>query len=114
MAGLRPAGRRRHRITIERRTASQHPDTGQPVETWLRVASRLAEKGYRSAREGIEAGGVQAIRVVRYAVLRDDVTRQINPHEFRVVDGGVVHDLIEVNEIGDNAGVEMFAETRAE
>lgn len=115
MATNMPAGRRsRHRITIERLSSVQDADTGEPVETWLQAGRRWAEKGYRTAREGMTAGGVQAIRVLRYAVLRDDMTREIDPHGFRIVDGGVVLNIIEVNEIGANVGVEIFAEARAE
>lgn len=109
-----PAGRRDHRITIERLSSVQDADTGEPIETWLSAGRRWAEKGYRAAREGMTAGGVQAIRVVRYAVLRDSVTRDLSPHGFRIVDGGVVLDIIEVNEIGANVGVEVFAQARAE
>lgn len=115
MATTLPAGKRgRHRIEIQRLTSAQDADTGQPIETWLSAGQRWAEKGYRAATEGMQAGGVQAIRVVRFAVLRDSMTRQINPGSFRIVDGGIVHDIIEVNEIGANVGVEIFAQARAE
>lgn len=116
MTGKMPAGKRNRRITIQRAMTTQDPDSGQPVEAWGSLATVWAEKGYRSAKEGMMAGGVQAIRVLRFAILWSPTVADVSPLD-RIespVGSGTLFDIHEVNEIGFHEGIEIFAVARAE
>lgn len=111
-----PAGKRNRRITIQRAVTVQDPDSGENIESWGTLATVWAEKGYRSAKEGMTVGEVQAIRVLRFAILWTDQVADVSPLD-RIeypVGSGVIFDISERNDIGFNAGIELFAAARAE
>jgi head-tail adaptor len=110
------ASGRNYRITIQRAMTTQDPDSGQPVEAWGMLATVYADKSYRSAKEGMLAGGVQSIRVLRFAILWSNTVKDVSPLdriEFPV-GSGVLYDITEANEIGFHEGVELFAQARSE
>lgn len=110
------AGKRNRRITIQRAMTTQDPDSGEPVEAWGTLATVWAEKGYRSAKEGMLAGGVQSIRVLRFAILWSATVKDVSPLD-RIeypVNSGVYFDILEANEIGFHEGLELFAQARSE
>lgn len=110
------AGKRNRRIVIQRAVTVQDPDSGQPVDAWGTLATVYAEKSYRSAKEGMTAGGVQAIRVLRFAILWSDTVKDVSPLdriEFPV-GSGTLYDITERNDVGFNEGIELFAQARAE
>lgn len=110
------AGKRNRRITIQRAFNTQDPDSGENIKSWGTLATVWADKGYRSAKEGMTAGEVQAIRVLRFEILWSGTVDDVSPLdriEFPV-GSGVLFDISEVNEIGYREGIELFAAARAE
>lgn len=110
------SGNRNWPIAIQRAMTVQDEASGEEVETWATIATPWAEKSYRTAKEGMTAGGVQAMRVVRFEILWSDQVRDVSPLdriEFPV-GTGVIFDIHEVNDIGFNEGIEIFAIARAE
>lgn len=111
-----PAGKRNRRIAIQRVVTTQNPDSGENVETWATLATVLAEKSYRGAKEGMMAGGVQAVRVLRFAFLWSPVVEDVSPLD-RIeypIGSGVYFDITEANEIGFHDGIEVFCAARSE
>lgn len=110
------ASGRNYRIAIQRAVSTQDAGSGEPVEAWATLATVWAEKGYRSAKEGMLSGGVQSIRVLRFAFLWSDTVKDVSPLD-RVefpVGSGVHFDISEANEIGFHEGIELFAHARSE
>ena len=109
------SGNRPYRISIQRNTPTQDPDSGAEVDSWAELAEVWAGKGYRSAKEGVSAGEVQAMRVLRFEILLSAVA-DVSPLD-RIeypVNSGVYYDVSEVNTIGFNEGLELFAAARSE
>lgn len=114
--GKMPAGKRDRKIAIQRATLVQDTDSGEMVPAWATLATVWAEKGYRSAKEGMLAGGVQSIRVLRFSILWSDTVKDVSPLD-RIeypINSGVYFDIIEANEIGFHEGLELFAQARSE
>lgn len=110
------SGNRPYRISIQRKSTTQDPDSGGEIESWSELAGVWAGKGYRSAKEGVTAGEVQAMRVLRFEILYSATVADVSPLdriEFPV-NSGVYCDISEVNTIGFNEGLEIFAAARAE
>lgn len=108
--------RRQYKIQIQRATTTQDPDSGENVESWGALATVWADKGYRSAKEGMMAAEVQAIRVLRFEILWSGTVDDVSPLdriEFPV-GSGVQFDISEVNEINYREGIEIFCAARAE
>lgn len=108
--------RRQYKITIQRMTTTQNPDSGENVESWGTLATVWADKGYRSAKEGVAVAEVQAIRVVRFEILWSGTVDDVSPLDRIVfpVGGTSIFDISEVNEIGYREGIEIFCAARAE
>lgn len=110
------SGNRPYRISIQRKSTTQDPDSGAEVESWAELAEVWAGKGYRSAKEGVTAGEVQAMRVLRFEILHSPAVADVSPLD-RIeypVNSGVLFDISEVNAIGFNEGIELFAAARSE
>lgn len=113
---MRQPRRRQYLVSIQRKTTSQDPDSGAEVENWSEIAQVRADKGYRSAKEGVTAGEVQAMRVLRFEILYSPTVADVSPLD-RIeypVNSGVLFDISEVNAIGFNEGIELFAAARSE
>lgn len=113
---MRSPRRRQYLVSIQRKTTSQDPDSGAEVESWSEIAQVRADKGYRSAREGVTAGEVQAMRVLRFEILHSPAVADVSPLD-RIeypVGSGIYFDITEVNAIGFNQGLELFATARAD
>lgn len=110
------AGKRTRLISIQRAMTVQDPDSGENVESWGEVARPWAEKSFRAAKEGMTAGGVQAMRVLRFVILWSPRVADVSPLD-RIeypVGSGVLFDITEANEIGFHEGIELFAQARSE
>ncbi len=67
-------GKLNQRITIEQRTTTQDPDTGEVVESWVTLASVWASFDPLSVREFIQSSATQSEVSARFTIRhRDDV-----------------------------------------
>ena len=110
------SGKRNRLIAIQRAMTVQDPDSGENVESWGEVARPWAEQSYRAAKEGMTAGGVQAMRVLRFVILWSARVADVSPLD-RIeypVGSGVIFDITERTDIGFNEGIELFAQARSE
>lgn len=101
------AGELRYQITIQQQTMSYSTTTGQRSKTWATHRTTRAKREYLSSGsgEGLEEGlQVVATQKVVYTIRKQNST--LNTKDYRVKDGGVTHEIVEVVPLG--YGQEMF------
>ena len=87
------AGRLRHRITIERLTATKDAH-GQPTDTWERLTSRKAAIDQAGGSEYIASDAENSRTVVTIRMRYDSITKTITTKD-RIVHGGVNYDIVQ-------------------
>ncbi len=97
------AGGLDRRVTLQRKTVVQDPDSGADIETWADLATVFAQVRQQSGKEYLAAGGIGAsVRVVFYLRYFPDLTVL-----DRVSYSDRLHNIEEVREIGRRDGVEL-------
>lgn len=87
------AGKLRHRVTFERKSAAQNAG-GEQIVTWTPAATVWASVDYLTGREYRAADGEQAQMDVRVTTRYHN--RDINPAQYRVTHKGRVFDIVSV------------------
>ena len=103
MAERTRTGKRRHRVTIQSKTASQN-DYGEPVYTWSDVATVWASVNDLTAQELIQGPAeLQRVRTIITMRDRSDVTP-----ETRIVWGSHTYDVESVVHQGSRVYMDVL------
>ena len=107
------AGKLARRITLQRATTAQDPDTGEEVSTWATLATVYASWRRASARETLAAAGVSAAVSDVFEIRYDSAWSDLSPLD-RLTYNGKTYNIVEVAEIGRREGLRIGATARAD
>lgn len=85
------AGRLNHKVTLQRRQAGQDA-AGQPVDTWIELATRRARVEPGGGREYLERSGQSSEVTTRFTLRYDSSLAGLTPAD-RLVFNGSVYDI---------------------
>jgi hypothetical protein len=106
------AGPLDRRITLERFTTTVDA-YNEPVKAWGVLAHRAASYVLISDGERFRAGETAANASARFQIRWSPSVSDLNPKD-RLVFEGVVHQILNVKEIGRREGIEITVQARAD
>ena len=101
------AGPLRHRLTIQRRTASKDA-LGGMVDTWTALLTCRCDFNPVSGREYIGGGAMQSEATAKFVIRYDSATAAITTADRILFDGGYYNILHAANSGGRNQMIEII------
>lgn len=97
------------RVTIEQNTPTRN-ETGAEVDSWSTFAEPWAKKLYKAGKEFFSGQQLQAEEQVMYQMRYITGVKR----EMRIVDSGVVYDILNIPERGRRRYLEITAKAHVE
>lgn len=102
-------GRFDRQVTIEKNTPTRD-ETGAEVDSWSTFARPWAEKLYKAGKEFFTGQQLQAEEQVMYRMRYIDGVKR----EMRIIDNGMMYDILNVPERGRQRYLEITAKAHVE
>jgi len=98
------AGETDRRVTIQRDTGVTRDTDGAPIDGWVTYLAWWAKKQFLGGHEGETGEGRSATATVQWSGRYSADVAAVSPTKFRINDGGVLYDILSVDDSNKRQG----------